>query len=53
LIGALSLYDAYRSTKHDGSTLSACIRRVVRTDTPAGQAIFLLGLATFARHILH
>jgi hypothetical protein len=51
-IGTLGAIDAYRSTKRDGSTLSEVIRGTVRTDTPTGRALFLLGLVVFARHII-
>lgn len=49
---AFGVIDLYRMTKHDGSTLSENIRRVFRTDTPEGEALFLAALAVLARHIL-
>lgn len=44
--------DIWRMTRRDGSTLSSNIRRVFRTDTPKGKALFLLALAILAVHIL-
>jgi hypothetical protein len=48
LIGGL---DAWRDTKHDGTTISEILREW--TDHPINRTIFLLVLAGFARHILH
>lgn len=56
VLGGLGVFDAWRSTKHDGSTLSECARRLFGTDTPEGQAIFTLlleaGSAKLLTHIL-
>jgi hypothetical protein len=56
VIGGLGVFDAYRATKHDGSTLSECTRRLFRTDGPPGQALFRacleVGAAELTAHIL-
>lgn len=52
VFGCLGVLDIWRMTKHDESTLSESIRRVFRTDTLVGRALFLTALVIFARHIL-
>lgn len=51
-IGTLSLLDAWRNGKADGTTVSELTRHFLRTETPPGKGIFLAGLFILARHIL-
>jgi hypothetical protein len=55
-IGALAVFDAWRDSKHDGSTLSECTRQVFGTDQPRGQEVFTAfleaGSAALLAHIL-
>ena len=52
VIGWLGVFDAWRATKRDGSTLSEVTRVLFRTDHPAGRAAFLAALAALAVHII-
>lgn len=56
-IGALAAYDVWCTTNDiEGDSLSECIRTTLRTDTPQGQALFVLGWsalsAWFIPHII-
>ena len=55
-IGGLGVFDAWRASKHDGSTLSEVTRELFRTDQPPGRAAFAAALAVgagaLAIHIL-
>jgi hypothetical protein len=55
-IGGLGVFDAWRATKHDGSTLSEVTRVLFGTHRPTGQAAFLAsfaaGAAVLAHHII-
>lgn len=56
VIGGLGVFDAWRATKEDGSTLSECTRRIFDTDSPDGRELFTLfleaGSAALLAHIL-
>jgi hypothetical protein len=56
LIGGLSVFDAWRASKEDGSTLSEVTRVLFAVDQPAGRAAFLaslkVGSAVLEAHIL-
>lgn len=55
VIGGLGVFDGWRATKRDGSTLSEVTREVFRVDTPHGRAVFAAlfwaGAETLAAHI--
>lgn len=40
-IGTLIVLDVYTNSRHDESTLSSQLRRLYRTNTPAGRAAFI------------
>ena len=44
ILGGLGAFDAWRATKHDGSTLSEVTRSVFGTHQPTGRAVFLASL---------
>lgn len=48
VIGTLGLLDYWRSTKHDGSTLSECVG-AIKDSVPHGDVIFAAGWNAFAR----
>ena len=56
VIGSLGVFDAWRATKHDGSTLSEVTRVLFGTHQPTGRAVFLAaltaGAAVLAAHII-
>jgi hypothetical protein len=56
LIAGLGVFDAWRATKMDGSTLSEVTRVVFAVDQPTGRTVFLasleVGSAVLAAHIL-
>lgn len=49
---ALGVFDLWRHSKHDGSTLSEATRFVFATDTPEGRAMFEMALTVLHRHIV-
>lgn len=55
-IGGLGALDAWRATKHDGSTLSEVTRVLFGVHQPTGRAVFLAALgaggAVLAGHII-
>lgn len=56
LLAGLGVFDAWRATKADGSTLSEVTRLVFRVHRAPGRAVFLAalaaGAAVLATHIL-
>lgn len=54
-IGGLGVFDGWRATKHDGSTLSEITRELFQVNTPQGRAVFTalfwIGAETLAAHI--
>ncbi|QNN52489.1 hypothetical protein [Nocardioides mesophilus] len=56
LFGAGIAYEVHEIRARSGGTLSEVVRLVVRVDTPAGRAAFLMGwgafAAWFAQHIV-
>lgn len=52
ILAALGLFDLWRNSKGDDSTLSASVRWVFNTDTPDGRAAFEAALIAFHKHIL-
>lgn len=56
LLAGLGVFDAWRATKADGSTLSEVTRMIFKVDRAPGRAVFLMslsaGAALLATHIL-
>lgn len=56
VIGGLGVFDAWRATKEDGSTLSESVRVLFNTHSPIGRALFTFfmkaGTAILTAHIL-
>lgn len=55
-VGGLGVLDAWRNTKHDGSTFSEVNRALFAVHTTPGRLLFLAawaaGTVAYARHIL-
>jgi hypothetical protein len=52
IVGAVALFDLYRNSRGDGSTLCNSVRWVFNTDTQEGRAVFEAALFAFHKHIL-